>query len=333
MSGVPSAPANTARAATARSATARYVLLRLLRAAATVWAAITLVFILVRAVPGDPATAILGDTASPEAHAALREALLLDRPLPEQYLVFLGSVLDGSLGHSYRVRDREVATDIAAVMPHTMALTACALAIGWLIALPLGTFAALARRKGQRFGWDLGARALTSLGVAVPTIALGPLAILLFCIQLRVLPMPGDQDAGFLGLILPSSIVGIALAASLTRQTRAQMLEKLSEPYVMAARARGLSERSAALRHALRNAAVPVLTLGAAQLGALLSGSVILERLFERPGLGSLLLDAFGARDIPVVQGCALVVAILYVLVNLGSDLLLLAIDPRVRLS
>ncbi len=191
----------------------------------------------------------------------------------------------------------------------------------------------LARRKGERFGWDLGARALTSLGVAVPTIALGPLAVLFFCIELRVLPMPGDEDAGLLGLLLPSGIVGIALAASLTRQTRAQMLEKLSEPYVTAARARGLSEQRAALRHALRNAAVPVLTLGAAQLGALLSGSVILERLFERPGLGSLLLDAFGARDIPVVQGCALVVAILYVLVNLGSDLLLLVVDPRVRLS
>lgn len=314
-------------------AVSRYVLFRVLRALVTVWAAITLVFVMVRAIPGDPATAILGDTASPEEHAALRESLRLDQPIPVQYALFLGSIFDGTLGHSYRDREASVASAIAEVMPHTLVLTGAALAIGWSISLPLGTLAALSRRKGKKYGWDLGARTLSSLGVSLPTIALGPLMILAFSIQLRWLPMPGDEDAGWLGLVLPAAIIGIALAASLTRQTRAQMIEKLAEPYVTAARARGLSENEAALRHALRNAALPVLTLGAAQLGALLSGSVIIERLFEREGLGSLLLDAFGARDIPIVQGCALVVAILYVTVNLASDLLVVAIDPRVRLT
>lgn len=311
----------------------RYVALRLLRALLTIWAAVTLVFVLVRTVPGDPATAILGDTASPEEHAALRESLALDRPLPLQYALFLGSLLDGTLGHSYRDQSQSVSTAILEVMPQTLELTLAALVIGWMIALPLGTLAALSRRKGHAYGWDLSARAITSLGVAVPTIALGPLLLLLFSIELRILPMAGDEDAHLLGLVLPATTIGLALAASLTRQTRAQMLEKLAEPYVTAARARGLSERQAALRHALRNAALPVLTLGAAQLGALLSGSVIVERLFERQGLGTLLLDAFGARDIPIVQGCALVVAVLYVAVNLASDLVVVAIDPRVRLG
>lgn len=311
---------------------ARYVMMRVGRAALTVWAAITLVFVMVRAVPGDPVAMILGDEAGEAERAALRERLFLDRPLIEQYGAFLGSVLDGTLGHSYRERDQSVASAIVEVLPHTLALAGAAIALGWAIALPLGTLGALSRRKGKTGGWDAASRALSSLGVAVPTIALGPMAILIFCIWLRLLPMPGDEDAGLLALVLPASILGVALAASLTRQTRAQMLEKLAEPYVVAARARGLSETRAAMRHALRNAALPLVTLGAAQLGALLSGSVIIERLFERPGLGSLLLDAFGARDIPIVQGVALTVAIIYVAVNLLGDLVLGAVDPRVRL-
>jgi peptide/nickel transport system permease protein len=307
------------------------MLTRLGRAALTVWAAVTLVFFVVRAVPGDPAAAILGDAASPEERAALRASLLLDRPIAAQYAAFVGSVLDGTLGYSFRDPDRPVAEAIRGAYPHTLVLAGTALVVAWAIALPLGTLGALGARRKGRSAWDSLARALSAVGSAVPAIVLGPLAILVFAVVLRVLPMPGDEDAGLLGMVLPAGTIGLGLAAGLTRQTRAQMLEKLAEPYVTAARARGLSEEQAAFRHALRNAALPLVTLGTAQLGALLSGSVIVERLFERPGLGTLLIEAFGARDIPVVQGATLVVALTYVAVNLLGDLLLAAVDPRVK--
>jgi ABC-type dipeptide/oligopeptide/nickel transport system permease component len=309
----------------------RQIGLRLARALVTVWAAVTLVFFVVRAVPGDPASAILGEAASPEERDALRASLLLDRPLAAQYVAFLGSVLDGSLGRTFRDPDRTVAAELVEAYPHTLVLAGSALVLAWALAVPLGTLGALgARRRASRL-WDTLARAVSALGSAVPAIVLGPLVILVFAVLLRVLPMPGDEDAGWLGLLLPSATVGLGLAAGLTRQTRAQMLEKLAEPYVTAARARGLSELEAAFRHALPNAALPLVTLGTAQLGALLGGSVIVERLFERPGLGTVLVEAFGARDIPVVQGAALVVALTYVLANLLGDLVLAAVDPRTR--
>jgi ABC-type dipeptide/oligopeptide/nickel transport system permease component len=297
----------------------------------TVWAAVTLVFFVVRAVPGDPATAILGEAASPEERDALRASLLLDRPLAAQYAAFLGSVLDGSLGRTFRDPDRTVAAELVEAYPHTLVLAGTALVLAWALAVPLGTLGALGARRRAGRRWDALARAVAALGSAVPAIVLGPLGILVFAVLLRVLPMPGDEEAGLLGLVLPAGTIGLGLAAGLTRQTRAQMLEKLSEPYVTAARARGLSELGAAFRHALPNAALPLVTLGTAQLGALLGGSVIVERLFERPGLGTVLVEAFGARDIPVVQGATLVVALTYVLANLLGDLVLTAVDPRTR--
>ncbi len=309
----------------------RQIGLRLARALVTVWAAVTLVFFVVRAVPGDPATAILGEAASPEERDALRASLLLDRPLAAQYAAFLGSVLDGSLGRTFRDPDRTVAAELVEAYPHTLVLAGTALVLAWALAVPLGTLGALGARRRAGRRWDALARAVAALGSAVPAIVLGPLGILVFAVLLRVLPMPGDEEAGLLGLVLPAGTIGLGLAAGLTRQTRAQMLEKLSEPYVTAARARGLSELGAAFRHALPNAALPLVTLGTAQLGALLGGSVIVERLFERPGLGTVLVEAFGARDIPVVQGATLVVALTYVLANLLGDLVLTAVDPRTR--
>jgi peptide/nickel transport system permease protein len=309
----------------------RQIGLRLARAVVTVWAAVTLVFFVVRAVPGDPASAILGEAASLEERAALRASLLLDRPIAAQYLAFLGSVLDGSLGRTFRDPERTVAAELVEAYPHTLVLAGSALVLAWLVAVPLGTLGALAARRRAGPRWDVLARAVSALGSAVPAIVLGPLGILVFAVLLRVLPMPGDEEGGALGLVLPSATVGLGLAAGLTRQTRAQMLEKLAEPYVTAARARGLSELEAAFRHALPNAALPLVTLGTAQLGALLGGSVIVERLFERPGLGTVLVEAFGARDIPVVQGAALLVALTYVLANLLGDLALAAVDPRTR--
>ena len=307
----------------------RYLGARGLRALLTVLGVVTLVFLLVRAVPGDPVDAILGDQASAGDRAALRTALHLDAPLLSQYALFVGDVANGSLGHSFRRSDETVSSLIAQVFPATLALALAAFVIAWLLALPLGSLAAMKRNSA----WDTGARAVALFGLAVPSIWLGPLLILLFGVVLRVLPLPGDEDAGLRGLLLPALTIGAALSAVLTRQTRGAMIEVLSEQYILAARARGVSRVKVVFVHGLRNALLPVMTVGAAQLGAVLSGTVITEKIFEREGLGSLFLDAFFARDIPVVQGCVLVVALLYVGVNLAVDVAYGLVDPRVRLS
>lgn len=304
----------------------RYVATRLLRALLTVLGVISLLFLLVHVTPGDPVSAILGDQASPEDRAALRAALRLSEPLPAQYLAFLGDVADGTLGHSFRERGTTVAELIARVLPFTAALAVSALGVALCIALPLGALAAV--RRGTR--WDAAASSFALFGLAVPNIWLGPLLVLCFGVWLGVLPMPGDEPS-FASSILPSLTVGMALAAMLTRQTRASLAEVLAEPYIRAARARGIGEATLVFRHALRNALLPVLTIAGAQLGALLSGAVVAEKIFERPGLGSLFLEAFLDRDIPVVQGAALVIALFYVLVNLAIDLLYGLFDPRLR--
>lgn len=307
----------------------RYLGARALRALLTVLGVVTLVFLLVRAVPGDPVDAILGDQASAGDRAALRTALHLDAPLLSQYALFVGDVANGTLGHSFRRSDETVSSLIVQVFPATLALALAAFVIAWLLALPLGSLAAMKRNSA----WDTGARAVALFGLAVPSIWLGPLLILLFGVVLRVLPLPGDEDAGLRGLLLPALTIGAALSAVLTRQTRGAMIEVLSEQYILAARARGVSRVKVVFVHGLRNALLPVMTVGAAQLGAVLSGTVITEKIFEREGLGTLFLDAFFARDIPVVQGCVLVVALLYVGVNLAVDVAYGLVDPRVRLS
>ena len=295
----------------------------------TIVGLVTIVFLLVRLIPGDPVEAILGDQAGPEEKAELRRALELDRPIAEQYLSFLGQVSDGTFGTSFRRPDRSVWSMMREVLPYTVVLALAALLVAWSVAVPLGTLAAA--RVGR--GWDKLASTAAVAGLAIPNIWLGPLLILFFGVKLRWLPLPGDDLAGPEALILPAFTVGTALAAILTRQTRASMIEVLSQPYISAARARGVRPRTLVLRHALRNALLPVLTIGAAQLGALLSGTVVTEKIFERPGLGTLFLDAFFARDIPVVQGCVLVIAVIYVVVNLVVDLAYGIVDPRVRLS
>jgi peptide/nickel transport system permease protein len=307
----------------------RYLTGRLLRAGLTVVGLVTIVFLLVRLIPGDPVEAILGDQAGPEEKAELRKALDLDRPVGQQYLSFIGDVANGSLGQSFRQPDQSVWSLMRAVLPYTLVLAVAAWLVAWAFAIPLGTLAAT--KAGS--GWDRTASTLAVAGLAIPNIWLGPLLILAFGVKLRWLPLPGDDLGGPAALILPSLTVGTALAAVLTRQTRASMMEVLSQPYITAAKARGVPSSRLLLRHALRNALLPVVTIGAAQLGALLSGTVVTEKIFERPGLGTLFLDAFFARDIPVVQGCVLVIALVYVLVNLLVDLLYGVIDPRVRLS
>ena len=307
----------------------RYLLLRLGRALVTVWGVATLVFLLVHLIPGDPIQAILGDQASPEDRSALRAALRLDQPLSAQYAAFASDVMDGSLGHSFRSRERSVASMIREVMPYTLALAAASMLVALCLALPLGCIAAV--RRGS--AWDKLASTFAILGIAIPHIWLGPLLVLGLAVQLRLLPLPGDDPTRLVALILPALTVGTALTAILTRQTRASLIEVLSEQYILAARARGVSPAKLLVRHALPNALLPVMTVAAAQLGALLSGAVIAEKIFERPGVGMLFLDAFFDRDIPIVQGCVLVIAVCYVSVNLLIDLLYGVADPRVRLS
>lgn len=306
-----------------------YLAVRCARAAATVLGVVTLVFLLVHLIPGDPVDAILGDQASPEDRAELRRYLRLDRPLPEQYLAFLGEVADGSLGHSFRRRTETVSSLIAGVLPHTAILALASIALAWLMAVPLGAVAAL--RRGSL--WDRAASTASMLGIAIPNIWLGPLLVLAFGVQLGWLPLPGDNPTRPEALILPAFTLAAALMAILARQTRSAMNEVLGEQYITAAHARGLSPATILFKHALRNALLPVMTVGTAQLGALLSGAVIAEKIFERPGLGTLFLEAFFDRDIPVVQGCVLVIAVFYVLVNLAADLLYGLVDPRVRIG
>lgn len=307
----------------------RYLAGRLVRAGLTVAGLVTIVFLLVRLIPGDPVEAILGDQAGPEEKAELRKSLNLDRPIGEQYFVFVGEMVDGTMGTSFRKPDRSVWSLVKEVFPYTIVLAIAAWFVAWMVAIPLGTLAAA--RVGR---WpDKLASTVAVAGLAIPNIWLGPLLILAFGVKLRWLPLPGDDLAGPEALILPAFTVGTALAAVLTRQTRAAMIEVLSRQYITAARARGVRSAPLLLRHALRNALLPVMTIGAAQLGALLSGTVVTEKIFERPGLGTLFLDSFFARDIPVVQGCVLVIAVIYVTVNLLVDLTYGVIDPRVRLS
>jgi ABC-type dipeptide/oligopeptide/nickel transport system permease component len=204
-------------------------------------------------------------------------------------------------------------------------LPSAALLLAWLIAIPLGIFAATRHNTP----WDRAASTLAVAGLAIPNIWLGPLLILLFGVTLQWLPLPGDDPTRLNALILPSVTIGTALAASLFRHTRSVMLEVLKQQYILAAKARGVPTGRVLFQHSLRNALLPIMTVGAAQLGALLSGTVIAEKIFERPGLGTLFLEAFFARDIPIIQGCVLVVAVVYVSINLAVDLLYGVVDPR----
>lgn len=308
---------------------ARYLAARVGRALTTAFLVVTLAFLLLRMVPGDPVDAVLGDQATAEDRAAVRKELHLDEPLWAQYTRFLSHVFDGTLGQSFRAPDRSVMERITEVLPGTVALALCALSVAWLVALPLGVLGA--SQRGTRI--DRAASSFALFGLAMPTIWLGPLLVLLFAVKLRILPLPGDEVDSLKALILPSITVGLALSGVLTRQTRAAMIEVLSQPYVMAAKARGVPAFRVFFQHALRNALMPVLTVGAAQLGALLSGAVIAEKIFERRGLGTLFLDAFFARDLPIVQGVVLLVGVSYVMVNFIVDLVYAWVDPRVRLA
>jgi len=309
----------------------KQILTRLILTLPVVWLVVSLVFLLIHLVPGDPILQMLGDSATPADITALRHQYGLDQPLVAQYLRYWGDVLHGNLGNSIRLHET-VAHLIAARYPYTLALTLTSLTVALALALPAGIAAAV--RRGQ---WIDQALSVVSLfGLSVPGLVLGPVLILVFSIFLGWLPVSGASSSGNRGiewqfLVLPSIAMGASLAAILTRMVRTAMLEELGQDYIRTARAKGLSEVAIVWRHALPNALVPIITVVGLQFGALLAGAIVTETIFSWPGLGRLVVQAISNRDYALVQGCLLLIGLTYILVNLITDVVYRWVNPRMR--
>ena len=310
----------------------RYVLRRVAAFVATLFFLSALVFVVVRVLPGDPATLILGVESNPETLARLRHAMGLDRPLALQYIDWLARAGRGDLGTSIQY-DLPVGRLILSRLPVTLPLALMAATIMVAVALPLGVYAATRHRRAG----DYAAMLVSQLGIAVPAFWSGLLLILLFSVRLGWLRSGGFDGwsaglwTGLKALLLPAIALGAFQAAVLVRATRSAVLEILREDYVRTARAKGLAEIRVIRRHALRNAMIPIVTVMGIQLGQLVAGAIVLESVFALPGLGRLALGAISARDLPVVQGVTLFVAASIVFINFAVDLAYAAIDPRIR--
>ena len=304
-----------------------YLLRRLLLSLLVLVGVSFVTFLILHLVPGDPVYAILGRQAvSAEDQAQLREQLGLNDPLPQQYLNFVGNILQGNLGRSIR-SDRDVTAMIGEQIPSTLQLTAVAITVAIGLGFTIGLIAAL-----RRDTWiDHVFMVAVIAGVSVPSFWLGLLLILLFSVTLGWLPAvaPASDPRG---IILPALSLGLGEAAVIARMVRANMLEVLNQPYQTVARSKGLRERRVILRHALPNALIPIISLVGLQFGLLLSGSVVVEMLFARPGLGRLTVTAINNRDFPLVQGIALIIAVIYVTINTLTDVVSAVINPRIRL-
>ena len=302
----------------------RALLRRLLLALPALWLIVTMVFLLIHVVPGDPVQQMLGEDARAEDVQQLRHALGLDLPIGVQYAHYLRDVVHGNLGQSFRFQ-QPVARIIFERYPATLELALAALVICALLSIPAGTWAAA--RQGRAADHAVGV--LSLLGLSIPNFALGPVLIVIFSIELDWLPVSGR--GGLAHLALPAATLGAALGAILTRMVRTSMIEELSSDYVRTARAKGLSESRVLFHHAFRNALIPIITILGLQFGTLLAGTIITETIFSWPGIGRLAVQAIGARDYPLLQGCILVIAVSYVLVNLATDVAYALVDPRVR--
>lgn len=302
----------------------RALLKRILYTLPALWLIVSIVFLLLHLVPGDPVQQMLGEGATASDLAALRHQYGLDAPLKSQYIHYWRGVLHGDLGRSLRLND-SVAHLVLSRYPYTLELTAAALLVALALALPGGVAAALRRAKWQ----DSAVGVVSLLGLSFPNFALGPILILLVSIKLGWLPVSGAGSPAH--LVLPAVTMGMSLAAILTRMVRTSMLEELGQDYIRTARAKGLPEHAVVYRHALRNAIVPVLTLVGLQFGALLAGAIVTETIFSWPGLGRLTVSAISNRDYALVQGCILAIGLTYVLVNLLTDILYTVANPRIR--
>ena len=291
-----------------------------------------LIFGLQQLLPGDPAIILAGEDRDPTVVAHLRAKMHLDDPLPVRYLYWINGVLHGDLGESLRMQ-KPVLELIMEKLPVTLELAALSIVIAFAIGIPAGIVSAVKRGTA----WDYGANAVALWGLSTPNFWLGIMLILLFSVTLGWLPASGfvspfeDLKANLAALIMPAFVLGNAIAAVLMRHTRSAMLQVLSSDYVRTARAKGLSERSVILKHALRNALIPVITLGALELGTLLSGAVLTEQVFTIPGFGKLIVDAVFNRDYAVVQGVVLFTATAYILLNLAADIAYVVVNPQIR--
>jgi len=299
---------------------------RLAGALLVVFGVVSIVFLLIHLIPGDPVEIMLGEAASVADREALRAALGLDQPLARQFMTYLEGLLRLDLGNSYHSH-RPVFELVLERLPATLVLAGMALLITLVMAVPLGIVAAV-RRDSL---WDSGAMGFSMLGVSVPNFWLGPLLILVFSLWLGWFPVSGRESFG--SVVLPAITLGTGLAAVLSRMVRSSMLEVLGEDYMRTARAKGLAPSRIILHHGLRNALLPVITLLGLQLGALLAGAVITETVFSWPGVGLLTIEAIQSRDYPVVQACVLLISISYVLINLLTDIAYAWVDPRIRLG
>jgi ABC-type dipeptide/oligopeptide/nickel transport system permease component len=304
----------------------RHLLQRFLLTLPSLWLVLTLVFLMIHIVPGDPVEQMLGEGAAPGQITELRHSLGLDQPIGRQYVHYLVQLAHGDLGKSLKF-GAPVRGVILERYPATLALSFLSLLVCAAIAIPAGVLAAHRRGKTP----DRAVGIFTLFGLAFPNFALGPVLILIFSIELGWLPVSGRGSA--LNYVLPAATLGAALAAILTRMVRGAMLEELSADYVRTARAKGLSASAVLFRHAFRNALIPIITILGLQFGTLLAGTIVTETIFSWPGIGRLTVQAISARDYPLLQGCILVIAVSYVVVNLLTDVLYSFIDPRVRLS
>lgn len=302
----------------------RYVFTRLSYMLPVIWLVVSVVFLMIHLVPGDPIQAMLGEGAAATDIQAARHAYGLDVPLSTQYVRYWKGVVRGDLGRSLRL-NKPVRELVLQAYPSTLALTLSALCIAILLSIPAGVRSATRRNR-----WDDRALSFVSLlGLSFPNFALGPILILVFAIKFDLLPVSGAGS--WRSLVLPAITMGASLAAILTRMVRTSMLEELGQDYIRTARAKGLPERDVVYRHALRNAMIPVVTVIGLQFGALLAGAIVTETIFAWPGIGRLTISAISNRDYGLVQGCLLCIGLTYVAVNFLTDLVYSALNPRIR--
>ena len=308
----------------------KYAVTRIFRGVVTALAAVIVTFAMVRLLPGDPVTVFLGDYATPEAKEALRRAMGLDRPLMVQLALYLKDVIAGEMGASLRTGEPVRSAILRAFGP-TLQLAAASMVVAALVALPLGVYAA--RRRNQL--GDVLAMVFAVAGRSVPHFWLGILGLLVFALRLHWVPVVGSQVASPIdvlrGLALPALVLGSTEAALLTRLTRSSMLDTLSQDYVRTARAKGLRERRVLYNHALRNAFTSVWTATGLSFGRLLGGSIVVEKVFTRVGLGQLLVESIGSRDYPMIQGLVLTFTTIMIACNLVVDVGYGLLDPRIR--